>query len=103
MTTATEAELLDRLTFPIFLSHVWNHLHLPQPTPIQLDIATYLEEGPRRLVIEAFRGIGKSYITSAYCCFCLLKNPETKILVVSASKIRSDWRCVFGRLICVCR
>jgi len=90
LTTATEAELLDRLTFPIFLSHVWNHLHLPQPTPIQQDIATYLEEGPRRLVIEAFRGIGKSYITSAYCCFCLLKNPETKILVVSASKIRSD-------------
>ena len=90
MTNATEAELLNRLTFPIFLSHVWNHLHLPSPTPIQQDIASYLETGPRRLVIEAFRGIGKSYITSAYCCFCLLKDPETKILVVSASKIRSD-------------
>tara|TARA_R100001594_G_scaffold59544_2_gene93486 strand:+ start:2310 stop:3971 length:1662 start_codon:yes stop_codon:yes gene_type:complete len=74
----------------MFLTHVWNHLHLPAPTPIQQDIATYLEDGPRRLVIEAFRGIGKSYITSAYCCYCLLKDPEKKILVVSASKIRSD-------------
>ncbi len=90
MNPATEAELLNRLTFPLFLTHVWKHLHLPPPTPIQQDIATYLEDGPRRLVIEAFRGIGKSYITSAYCCYCLLKDPETKILVVSASKIRSD-------------
>ena len=69
---------------------VWKHLNLPQPTPIQYDIAEYLQNGPRREVIEAFRGVGKSYITSAFVVHQLLLDPELKVLVVSASKNRSD-------------
>mgnify|MGYP003118789365 FL=1 len=69
---------------------VWKHLNLPQPTPIQYDIAEYLQNGPRREVIEAFRGVGKSYITSAFVVHQLLLDPEIKVLVVSASKNRSD-------------
>jgi hypothetical protein len=42
------------------------------------------------MVMEAFRGVGKSYITSAFACHQLLMNPEIKILVVSASKVRAD-------------
>ena len=78
------------IDFRNFLYLVWRHLNLPEPTPIQYDIANYIQNGPRRLVIEAFRGVGKSYITSAFVVHQLLINPELKVLVVSASKTRSD-------------
>lgn len=76
--------------FRYFLILVWRHLLLPNPTWVQYDIAVYLQYGPRRLIIEAFRGVGKSWITSAYVCWRLLRNPQLKIMVVSASKERSD-------------
>lgn len=76
--------------FRNFLFVVWKHLNLPDPTPVQYDIAEYLQSAPRRCVIEAFRGVGKSYITSAFVVHQLLVNPETKVLVVSASKQRAD-------------
>ena len=73
-----------------FIYVVWKHLGLPDPTPVQYDIAAYLQHGPRRSVIEAFRGVGKSWLTSAFVCWLLLNNPQLKILVVSASKERAD-------------
>ena len=77
--------------FKNFLYLAWKHLNLPNPTPIQYDIADYLQdEDNRRAVIEAFRGVGKSWITSAYVCHQLLLNPQENILVVSASKTRAD-------------
>lgn len=74
---------------------VWQHLSLPDPTPIQFDISQYLQHGPRRRVIEAFRGIGKSWLTAAYVLWRLYINPEERILVVSASKDRADAFSVF--------
>ena len=76
--------------FRNFLFLVWKHLNLPDPTPLQYDIAEYLQHGPKRSVIMAFRGVGKSWITSAFVVHQLLLNPSKNILVVSASKNRSD-------------
>jgi hypothetical protein len=76
--------------FKNFLYLCWKHLNLPEPTPIQYDIADYLQSFEKRLVIEAFRGVGKSWITSAFVCHQLLLNPQRNILVVSASKSRAD-------------
>ena len=76
--------------FKNFLYLCWKHLNLPEPTPIQYDIADYLQSDDKRLVIEAFRGVGKSWITSAFVCHQLLLNPQRNILVVSASKSRAD-------------
>ena len=76
--------------FRNFLYLTWKHLNLPDPTPTQYDIAEYVDNGPRRCCIQAFRGVGKSWITSAYVCHQLLLNPALNILVVSASKTRSD-------------
>lgn len=76
--------------FRVFTFVVWKHLNLPEPTPIQYDIGSYLQNAPRRAVIEAFRGVGKSWLTSAFVCWLLLNNPQLKILVVSASKERAD-------------
>ena len=76
--------------FRNFLYVIWKHLRLPQPTALQYDIATYLQSDERRIIIEGFRGIGKSWITSAYVCFQLFLNPQLNILIVSASKTRAD-------------
>lgn len=76
--------------FRYFLYLIWKHLNLPSPTPVQIDIATFLQHGPKRKVIEAFRGVGKSWITAAYVLFRLYHDPQLKILVVSASKERAD-------------
>lgn len=48
------------------------------------------DEGVPRRMVEAFRGVGKSWITSAYVVWRLWKDPDRKFLVVSASKSRSD-------------
>lgn len=83
---------LDRIKqdFRVFLVLVWRHIGLPDPTPTQLDIAKFLQHGPNKICIEAFRGVGKSFITSAYVLWRLLNNPQLKFLVVSASKSRAD-------------
>ena len=76
--------------FRNFTYLVWKHLGLPEPTPVQYDIAEYLQNSPKRCIIEAFRGVGKSYITAAYVVHQLLLNPQLKFMVVSASKARAD-------------
>ena len=81
--------------FGVFLLLIWRHLNLPNPTPVQYDIADYLQDGPRRRVIEAFRGVGKSWITAAYVLWILLLNPQAKILIVSASSGRADSFSIF--------
>ncbi|GGD03528.1 phage terminase large subunit [Pyruvatibacter mobilis] len=90
--------ILDQLRdFRNFLYLVWKHLCLPDPTPVQYDIAAYLQHGPDRKIIEAFRGVGKSWITAAYVVWRLYLDPHVNILVVSASKERSDQFSTFAK------
>ena len=84
-------KLLSKIKdFRNFLYIAWKHLKLPEPTDIQYDIADYLQHGSQRQIISAFRGCGKSWITSAYVLWRLLLDPQLNILVVSASKNRAD-------------
>jgi len=76
--------------FRKFLFVCWQHLNLPDPTPVQYDIAKHIQHGDKRIIVEAFRGVGKSWITSAYVVWLLYMNPQLNILVVSASKNRAD-------------
>ena len=76
--------------FRYFLVIVWRHLQLPDPTPVQLDIGEYMQDGPKRRIIEAFRGVGKSWMAAAYVLWLLRNDPQKKIMVVSASKTRAD-------------
>jgi hypothetical protein len=76
--------------FKNFLYLAWKHLHLPPPTKIQYDMADFLQHGPKRSCVQAFRGAGKSWITSAFACWNWLMDPQKNILVVSASKTRAD-------------
>ena len=76
--------------FKNFLYLAWKHLQLPPPTKIQYDMADFLQYGPKRSCVQAFRGAGKSWITSAFACWNWLMDPQKNILVVSASKTRAD-------------
>ena len=78
MTHSLERKVLE--DFRVFLWLAWKHLNLPAPTPIQQDIAQFLSSGPDRMILQAFRGVGKSWITSAFVCWSLLRNPQLNIL-----------------------
>lgn len=87
--TAYEENL--KADFKNFLYVVWKFLKLPDPTPIQYEMADYLQYGDNRKMTEAFRGVGKSWITSAYVLWVLrFHNADYKFEIVSASKSRAD-------------
>lgn len=91
----TESERRMHDDFRLFAIMIWLHLNLPPLTWIQADIGGFLQHGPRRRIIEAFRGVGKSWITAAYVLWLLWRNPQHKVMVVSASGTRADAFSIF--------
>ena len=92
--------------FRVFLAACWDHLGLPEPTEAQYEIAHVLQHGvdssqaaageawpesePFEMVIRAFRGLGKSYTTSAYVSWLMMRNPrDEKVLVTSATSSKA--------------
>ena len=51
--------ILLQQDFKLFLQALWAELGLPSPTRAQYAIADYLQNGPKRLQVQAFRGVGK--------------------------------------------
>ena len=86
---------LLKADFKIFLQALWHQLELPSPTRAQYSIADYLQNGPKRLQIQAFRGVGKSWITGAFVLWTLFNDPERKVMIISASKERADNMSIF--------
>jgi len=84
-----------RSDFKLFLQALWGQLDLPSPTRAQYAIADYLQHGPKRLQIQAFRGVGKSWITGAFVLWTLFNDAEKKIMIISASKERADNMSIF--------
>ena len=74
---------------------MWAELGLPSPTRAQYAIADYLQNGPKRLQVQAFRGVGKSWITGAFVLWTLFNDPERKVMIISASKERADNMSIF--------
>ena len=82
-----DKELLARLMneFSFYLDYVYNNIGLPNSTPLQQRIAEIIGKQPSRLILSAARGTGKSWIGAIYTTWRLLRNPDEKILLVSAS------------------
>lgn len=96
----SEAKLLKKYkeSFVLFLWFVWKTINLPNPTPIQKDLAKTLQHPPdKRFIIQGFRGVAKSFITCAFVVWSLWRNPQLKIMIVSASKVRADANAKFIR------
>jgi len=85
--TATHKKMHD--DFKVFLWWLWRQLGLPDPTPAQYEIADWLQYGPKRRIVMAFRGVGKSWITAAFVLWCLMRDPQEKMMVVSASEYKA--------------
>ena len=82
--------------FVAFLFVLWKALNLPPPTKCQIDMAKCLADpSNKKFILQAFRGIGKSFITCAFVVWTLWKDPQLKILIVSASKERADANSIF--------
>lgn len=92
----TEQIIADAVaSFPVFATHLWHYLRLPSPTPVQYQVADYLQEGPSRRIIMAYRGCGKSFLTAGYVLWRLRRDPDCKVLVISAAQDRADAFSVF--------
>lgn len=94
----TSDDILDKAknSFPFFLTIVWHAIGLPKPTPIQTDFAVTLQNPPSKsMILEAFRGMGKSFILCAFACWVLWNDRDKKIMIVSASKERADANALF--------
>lgn len=90
MWTAEEVHEAGFDEFVNFLDHIYIHLGLPEPTQIQKEIAWYLQYGDDEIVLEAFRGAGKTWITAIFALWNLFLDPQYKILIVSASQTYGD-------------
>lgn len=71
-----------------FRNHLWacfKYLGLGEPTAAQYAMADALQNGPVDMQLQAGRGFGKSVITACLASWFLLKDPNTTIMVVSAT------------------
>lgn len=75
--------------FRNFVWLAWQALGLPEPAPIQYDVAGYIAEGPERRMVQAMRGFGKSYLTATYAAWMLYCKPDATMLCISATSNRA--------------
>ena len=83
--------MTEQISLPAFTTMLMRQLQMAEhPTPVQMQILDYLENGPKRRVICAFRGCGKSTLSAMYVLWKLFNNPDEKVLIVSASLSRAE-------------
>ena len=74
----TEEDL--KADFILFLHYTWMMLNLPPPTRCQVLMAQWMSNSKvRDRGIQAFRGIGKSYICYAYAVWRIWNNPNINV------------------------
>ncbi len=98
-TTVNNDKSLERLVthFPTYLAYVYSHIGLPDPTPLQYRIAELLTDNPDRMILQAARGVGKSWIIAIYVTYRLLRNVDEKVLLLSASGPKAQEIATFIR------
>ena len=76
---------------PNFACYLLRELNLADtPTKQQLGILDYLENGPDRKIVTAYRGCGKSFLTGCFALWRLRRDPfREKILLVGATADKS--------------
>ena len=86
--TAQLEKYLTRLhnSLPFFLTQLWQAVGLPGIAQHQLDMADWLQNGPSRRGVRAFRGASKTWVTIGFCLFRLFRNPQAeRVTVISKS------------------
>lgn len=74
-------------SFPFFMTELYKERKPEWPVgAIELDICDWIQNGPRQRGVLAWRSLGKTHlVTCGYACWRLLRDPDTKILIVSKS------------------
>lgn len=73
--------------FPFFLEELWHEIGMKSMPRHHREIATWLMEDRRRRGVLAWRGAAKTWVTIAYCCWRLFRNPgKERITYVSKSE-----------------
>jgi hypothetical protein len=80
-----EAEQLMREDFAYFMFVVWSCLNI-QPHPIQTKTARWIAKAGDRRALFAMRNFGKTLLIATLICWYFKQNPNTTILVQSATK-----------------
>lgn len=72
--------------FRNFVFAVHPYLNLPKPTKLQYELCDIMQkEEEERQLLMAFRGCSKSHLAALWCAWLLYKDPNEKILVISAT------------------
>jgi len=80
----------EYVEFRPFLYDVMTDLMGFECSPLQLDIALYLEFGPTYRMIQAQRGEAKTTITAIYAVWRIIHQPSARILIISAGGDMAD-------------
>jgi hypothetical protein len=83
--------------FRLYLVVKWKWLGLPEPTPLQLEIAGFIQQDIPYLIIEGFRGIAKSWVTASFAEWNWLKNKDYRVMIVSGNQSKADEISLFIR------
>ena len=75
--------------FEFFCQELWEAVGLPDLAKHQRQIANWLQNGPRRRGVRAFRGASKTWVTLAYCLWRLFRDSNDRIMLVSKSEKHS--------------
>jgi hypothetical protein len=69
-------------------------------SPVQMDIADYLQKGPLYRMVQAQRSQAKSTITAFYSVWRLIHNPSARVLIFSAGeKVASEISMLIHQII----
>lgn len=71
-------------TFDTFLIEVIEDFMGFKCSDIQLDIGDWVSSGPQYRMVQAQRGQAKTTITAAYAVWCIIHDPKTRVLIISA-------------------
>jgi hypothetical protein len=77
-------------SFPNWVCYLLREQGLAEsPTKQQTAVAQWMQEGPRKSLTIAYRGLGKSLLASYYALWRLRMDPQEKLLIVSATALKA--------------
>src|SRR5699024_690281 len=59
-------------------------------TPMQLDIAHFMQHGPRLRMVMSQRGEAKSTLAAITAVWRLVQDPKTRVLIISAGESKAS-------------
>lgn len=82
--TEEEKLYLIKNDFRYFMQYIFRFQNI-EPTPIQYEMAEFLQYGAKEVIVQAFREFGKSITIAAFICWKWLNDSNIKFFVCSCT------------------